>query len=531
MGNLMVFKLLEIESPVSQMDFTWSPFWVQVHGLPLEKMTRTNGEAIGKRLGRLIRVDGHSEELLLNRCFFRIRVELDITKPLPRGFFLKKFGRSTEETKELWIDFKIKKLSDFCFDCGRIGHDQNNCKFVTRDEGRTSGYGPELKTGIIRTSGFSVEYSRKQVEETKRSSRAMAHRPRLTNWGLSSSPAREDGARVGETSKTFNVSAHGRGPETAERHLVVLGGDTESVENNPAGPDGDVVNKEVDTKKSISPNSSHYKRVFQSIQLSTPLPDGSLISKVEDVIDYTCKRWKVDVLQTLVSEFEMEAIRTISLPLAPKEDALICYFESTGVYSVKSRYHVALSETQNQWIQRPFSSFSPLDTFWKLIWSLKVPPKIRHLWWRACKNVLASRENLFRKRCAPSNVYPICQCKIESVEYLLFDCGWVRAVWFGSDLNFKVDCGATQSIEKWLCELVANSKNEEDRAFCLGKVSWIGWFIWKDRNNYIFNHYPVEPSSTLHRARVAMAEYEYVTISPVVSFSHGPSLNLTEVGT
>lgn len=39
-------------------------------------------------------------------------------------------------------------------------------------------------------------------------------------------------------------------------------------------------------------------------------------------------------------------------------------------------------------------------------------------------------------------------------------------------------------------------------------VAWIGWYIWKDRNNFVFNHIPVEPSSTLHRARVAMAEFE-----------------------
>ncbi|CAL5415865.1 unnamed protein product [Camellia sinensis] len=83
-------------------------------------------------------------------------------------------------------------------------------------------------------------------------------------------------------------------------------------------------------------------------KLFTPVPDGSVISKVEDVIDSTCQRWKVDVLRTLVSESEMEAIRTIPLPLASTEDALIWHFDSTGVYSVKSGYHVTLSETQNQ---------------------------------------------------------------------------------------------------------------------------------------------------------------------------------------
>ncbi|KAL7181875.1 hypothetical protein ACSBR1_040731 [Camellia fascicularis] len=161
MGNLMVLKPVELGSPV--------------HGLPMEKITKTNGETIEQRLGRLIRVDGHCEGLLLNRSFLRLRVELDVTKPLPRGFFLKQFGTSTRATKELWIDFKIEKLSDFCFDCGRIGHDRNSCKFVTREEGRTSGYGPELKTGITRSSRLLEEHYKKQVEEMKTRSRATLH--------------------------------------------------------------------------------------------------------------------------------------------------------------------------------------------------------------------------------------------------------------------------------------------------------------------------------------------------------------------
>ncbi|KAI7979736.1 hypothetical protein LOK49_Contig262G00003 [Camellia lanceoleosa] len=215
MGNLMVLNPVEIGSPVSQMDFTWSPFWVQIHGLPVEKMTRTNGETIGKRLGRLLRVDGHSEGLLLDRSFLLIRVELDVSRPLPRGFFLKQPANSSGETKELWIDFKIEKLSDFCFDCGRIGHDRNSCKFVTREEGRTSGYGPELKTGITRSSGVPVDHY-------KTRSRAPLHRPVRYNQGSWVSPARGDSAREGGMSRTNDASSHDRGTEAVGNSPVVL---------------------------------------------------------------------------------------------------------------------------------------------------------------------------------------------------------------------------------------------------------------------------------------------------------------------
>ncbi|KAL7174007.1 hypothetical protein ACSBR2_033289 [Camellia fascicularis] len=88
MGNLLVLKPLILGIPVASMEFIWSPFWVQVHGLPLEKLTKNNGEIIGKKIRCLIKVEAHYNVLLLYKNFLRIRVELDITKPIPRGFNL-----------------------------------------------------------------------------------------------------------------------------------------------------------------------------------------------------------------------------------------------------------------------------------------------------------------------------------------------------------------------------------------------------------------------------------------------------------
>ncbi|KAI8004166.1 hypothetical protein LOK49_LG08G00222 [Camellia lanceoleosa] len=52
--------------------------------------------------------------------------------------------------------------------------------------------------------------------------------------------------------------------------------------------------------------------------------------------------------------------------------------------------------------------------------------------------------------------------------------------------------------------------NDEERNSFFSKVVWNGWYIWKECNNFVFNHLPVEPSSMLHRARVAMVEFEEV---------------------
>ncbi|KAI8021294.1 hypothetical protein LOK49_LG03G01215 [Camellia lanceoleosa] len=125
MGSLMVLQPLVIGLPVSNIEFNRYPFWVQVHGLPLEKLTKANGEIIGKRVGRLIKVEALCEGLLLYRNFLRIRVDVDVTKPLPRGFILNQGGNAQMTSVDPWISFKYEKISDFCYDCGRIGHDRN----------------------------------------------------------------------------------------------------------------------------------------------------------------------------------------------------------------------------------------------------------------------------------------------------------------------------------------------------------------------------------------------------------------------
>ncbi|KAI8030947.1 hypothetical protein LOK49_LG01G00840 [Camellia lanceoleosa] len=164
MGNLLVLKPLVMGQAASEIDFSTSPFWVQVHGLPVEKMTRRNGQIIAESIGTLIGVEAPHDGLLLYRSFLHIQVEINVSKPLPRGFILKKKDPTTQELVEKWVHFKFERLSDFCYDCGRIGHDQHSCKFVDRSMGSQSGYGSELRTGVAPNLGLSVEFNQKQID-------------------------------------------------------------------------------------------------------------------------------------------------------------------------------------------------------------------------------------------------------------------------------------------------------------------------------------------------------------------------------
>ncbi|KAF7149567.1 hypothetical protein RHSIM_Rhsim02G0238400 [Rhododendron simsii] len=156
-NNTFLFRFEEAEDrDLILKEGPWS-----IHGLPIEKMNKTNAELMGRRFGQLLAVESSHDRILLGRSFLRVRAAIKLDDPLPKGFFLR---RKPGCGKDLWISYKYEKLTDFCYDCGRIGHENKNCKFVSREAGERSGYGPELRTGRARQSAIPIEEIRQQVD-------------------------------------------------------------------------------------------------------------------------------------------------------------------------------------------------------------------------------------------------------------------------------------------------------------------------------------------------------------------------------
>jgi hypothetical protein len=62
----------------------------------------------------------------------RVKIQIDISKPLSRGRILKIQG------DPVWIAFQYERLPKFCFHCGVIRHGPSGCltkKASTRQEG------------------------------------------------------------------------------------------------------------------------------------------------------------------------------------------------------------------------------------------------------------------------------------------------------------------------------------------------------------------------------------------------------------
>lgn len=102
------------------------PFWIQAKGLAVEQITSTNACFIGSQVGKVLEFEDPDE---IFRSFTRVKVEVDISKPLLDGFWIPR-----DDGEQSWVEVKYERLSDFCFGCGRLGHDIQECKFGERNE-------------------------------------------------------------------------------------------------------------------------------------------------------------------------------------------------------------------------------------------------------------------------------------------------------------------------------------------------------------------------------------------------------------
>ena len=90
---------------------------------------------------------------------------------------------------------------------------------------------------------------------------------------------------------------------------------------------------------------------------------------------------------------DAEAICKIPLSHRHVPDSVLWLHNRKGVYSVKSKYHIARRVMQKEdWAE---SSRGPSGfQVWKKLWKLRVPNKIKVFGWRACHEILPTRVNL-----------------------------------------------------------------------------------------------------------------------------------------
>lgn len=144
--NLLVIRRLKPNEEPHEVALNTAEFWVQVHNLPLGFISEKIVTAVGSSIGEVIKMDQMNFDGNW-KSFIRVRVKIDILKPLKRRLKMKK-----NDGDWIWVEFKYERLPTFCFLCGTIGHAERFRRMVFDgvQGGEEKPYGAWLRAGSRR---------------------------------------------------------------------------------------------------------------------------------------------------------------------------------------------------------------------------------------------------------------------------------------------------------------------------------------------------------------------------------------------
>jgi hypothetical protein len=234
---------------------------------------------------------------------------------------------------------------------------------------------------------------------------------------------------------------------------------------------------------------------------------------VADIISREANWWDVPLIKNIFSEETVD--RICSIPINPRfhEDKLIWRGTKKGGFSVRSAYHLEMERRDRE--KGSSSSVHSDSHLWRRLWSLKLPRHILLFLWRACNEILPTKNNLFKRKVVTDQLCPMCGSEAESVSHALWRCGSAQAIW-GSCRGpiQKCSTGAEEFLRVFadLCDKLDDRNLEYFGA--------VAHKIWSRRNRVVFGG-AILPPNILIREVFDLVEEFRTTNSRVETLGQG----------
>lgn len=202
---------------------------------------------------------------------------------------------------------------------------------------------------------------------------------------------------------------------------------------------------------------------------------------VHQLINQDTNSWDADLIKNVCSPLDVNEILKIKLPHRGMEDFLAWHFDKTGVFTVRSAYHLALhNQLKANELGSSSSSTSGERKIWASLWTAPVPQKVKIFAWRLARECLATMENRKKRKLEIDSTCRICGLGGEDGFHAVISCtkatalrSLIREVWELPDERFLIRSGPD-----WLL-IILDSINAESRAKFL-LLLWRAWFLRND---------------------------------------------------
>uniref|UniRef100_A0A803PQX4 RNase H type-1 domain-containing protein n=1 Tax=Cannabis sativa TaxID=3483 RepID=A0A803PQX4_CANSA len=195
--------------------------------------------------------------------------------------------------------------------------------------------------------------------------------------------------------------------------------------------------------------------------------------KVSALVKTTINEWDEEVLRDVLTERDYKLVIAIPLSQTSMEDKWHWYKEYTGLFSVRSACQLIQDS-------KPVNGQPDNSGFWRCLWQLKVPPKVKNFLWRACTNCLPTCFQLSLGKVPIEVKCPICHGETETILHILVECPFSYNCWRTAAIS-QIASAAT-SFAGWFDDGLKLWKKEEQ----IG-ATMLCWSIWNNRNNSVWN--------------------------------------------
>ncbi|CAI0420820.1 unnamed protein product [Linum tenue] len=240
------------------------------------------------------------------------------------------------------------------------------------------------------------------------------------------------------------------------------------------------------------------------------LPDGEVAfinsapkvlpvdSFVRELIDPVTNQWDVDLVGRCFPAEIAEVVLAIPLRSNDEQDRLIWRHNYHGGYTVRDGYSKWLDDFK----QREGIVTQGSSDFWKKVWKLNIPPKVRHFLCKFIREILPTGVKVNAKNDQRSETCPFCN-ELETQKHYFRECAWSSRIWRASPFAELFETQNVGNCLEWVVEVMkeANQSTVEGWAMLL-------WALWKARNAQLFNGAKWPEHEIILKSQSILEEYQ-----------------------
>ena len=161
---------------------------------------------------------------------------------------------------------------------------------------------------------------------------------------------------------------------------------------------------------------------------------GIRAKMVSDLMKEGDQEWDIELVKSLFFTPGCGGDPKYLLSNLVTKDRLVWVEDKKGRFTVRSAYKLAreiMAEDNNASCSDPMK----LQSVWRGVWSMNLPNKIKHFAWKACSDILATKDSLFRRKIRVNNLCEACGKRVETIMHMLCFCSRGTEVWNASKLS------------------------------------------------------------------------------------------------